>query len=62
MSDLIRQGKTLYWGTSEWPVARILAAHEAAAPHHLVSPLMEEPQYSMLVRDRFENESSNSMP
>jgi aryl-alcohol dehydrogenase-like predicted oxidoreductase len=41
MSDLIRQGKILYWGTSEWPVARILAAHEAAAPQHLVSPLME---------------------
>ncbi len=56
MTDLIRQGKVLYWGTSEWPVARIMAAHEAASAHHLAAPVMEQPQYNMLVRDRFERE------
>ncbi len=56
MTDLIRQGKILYWGTSEWPVARILAAFEAAAKYNLATPVMEQPQYSMLVRERFERE------
>jgi len=56
MTDLIRQGKILYWGTSEWPVARIMAAFEAAAQHNFVAPVMEQPQYSMLVRERFERE------
>ena len=56
MTDLIRQGKILYWGTSEWPVARIMAAFEAAAQNSLVAPVMEQPQYSMLVRERFERE------
>ena len=29
MDDLIHQGKILYWGTSEWPADRIMAAYSA---------------------------------
>jgi len=56
MNDLIRQGKVLYWGTSEWPASRIMAAHAAAERLHLEPPVMEQTQYSLLVRDRFEKE------
>ncbi len=56
MSDLISQGKALYWGTSEWPADRIRHACEIARREHLVAPTMEQPQYNMLVRDRVERE------
>jgi aryl-alcohol dehydrogenase-like predicted oxidoreductase len=35
MSDIIRQGKALYWGTSEWSADEIRAAWEIAERHHL---------------------------
>ncbi len=35
MSDMIRQGKALYWGTSEWPADDIRAAWDIAERHHL---------------------------
>jgi voltage-dependent potassium channel beta subunit len=56
MDLLIRQGKVLYWGTSEWPVALIREAIEFAAAHGLSAPQMEQPQYSLVHRARFEQE------
>jgi len=56
MHDMIERGKALYWGTSEWPASDIVAAIEIAEKHHLRKPVMEQPQYNMLVRDRFEKE------
>jgi len=56
MHDMIERGKALYWGTSEWPAADIVAAIEIAEKHHLRKPVMEQPEYNMLVRDRFEKE------
>ena len=56
MDGLIRQGKVLYWGTSEWPAEQIRAAHEIAAAHHLHAPTMEQPQYNLLHRERVEVE------
>lgn len=56
MHNIIEQGKAFYWGTSEWPAADIVAAIEIAERHHLHKPVMEQPQYNMLVRDRFEKE------
>lgn len=56
MNDLIRQGKILYWGTSEWPVDTIMQAHAIAKENHLIGPTMEQPQYNMFVRERFELE------
>lgn len=55
MDDIIRQGKALYWGTSEWSADEIRAAWEIAERHHLHKPQMEQPQYHMLHRDRVEN-------
>ena len=56
MSDMIRQGKALYWGTSEWSAADIRAAWEIAERHHLHKPVMEQPQYHLFHRKRVEQE------
>jgi voltage-dependent potassium channel beta subunit len=53
---LIKQGKVFYWGTSEWSAAEIEAAISVARANHLTPPVMEQPQYSLLWRDRFEKE------
>ncbi|MFK3651326.1 potassium channel beta subunit family protein [Lysobacter enzymogenes] len=56
MDTLIRQGKVLYWGTSEWPAALIREAHKIARARHLHAPTMEQPQYNLLHRERVELE------
>ncbi|RTL15471.1 MAG: aldo/keto reductase [Burkholderiales bacterium] len=56
MSDIIRQGKALYWGTSEWSAADIRAAWDIAERHHLHKPVVEQPQYNLLHRRRVEQE------
>ncbi len=56
MNILIQQGKILYWGTSEWSAQEITEAHVAARQNNLIGPLMEQPQYNMFHRERFEVE------
>lgn len=56
MDALVRQGKVLYWGTSEWPAERIREAHEAARAGGFQAPTMEQPQYNLLHRERVEAE------
>ncbi|HZH42722.1 MAG TPA: aldo/keto reductase [Lysobacter sp.] len=56
MDTLIRQGKVLYWGTSEWSAVQIREAHRIARAHHLHAPTMEQPQYNLLHRERVELE------
>ena len=56
MDALIRQGKVLYWGTSEWSAAQIKEAAKIARTHHLHAPSMEQPQYNLLHRSRVELE------
>ncbi len=56
MSDMITQGKALYWGTSEWTADEIRAAYEIAERLHLHKPVMEQPQYNLFARERVEKE------
>ena len=56
MDDLIRQGRVLYWGTSEWSAQQIQQAHGVARQYGLTPPTMEQPQYNMFERDRVERE------
>ncbi len=56
MNFVINQGWAFYWGTSEWSAEQIIEAHEIAAREHLIAPAMEQPQYNMLHRERFERE------
>ena len=54
--QVIRDGKALYWGTSMWPAARIAQAVEFAKANGLHAPVTEQPEYSMIRRDRVEGE------
>ena len=56
MHNLITQGKVLYWGTSEWTAEEITEAYKFAEKNHLTPPTMEQPQYNLLDRRRFEVE------
>ena len=56
MTDLVRQGKVLYWGTSEWSAAQLSEAYRIAGELLLVPPTMEQPQYNMFHRDKVERE------
>nr|WP_199043787.1 aldo/keto reductase [Dyella sp. ASV24] len=56
MDTLVRQGKVLYWGTSEWPAEAIVEAHRVAKENHMYAPVMEQPQYNLLHRERVEQE------
>jgi voltage-dependent potassium channel beta subunit len=54
MSDLIAQGKVLYWGTSVWSADEIMEAWMVARQYNLVPPTMEQPYYNLLQRNRVE--------
>lgn len=54
MNDLIQQGKVLYWGTSMWSAAQLVEAYEICERYGLYKPQVEQPQYSMLRRERVE--------
>jgi voltage-dependent potassium channel beta subunit len=56
MSDMVSGGKALYWGTSEWAADEIRAAWDIAERHHLHRPVVEQPQYNLLWRERVERE------
>jgi voltage-dependent potassium channel beta subunit len=56
MHDMIERGKALYWGTSEWSAAEIMAAWQIAERHHLRKPVMEQPEYNLFHRSRVEQE------
>jgi len=58
MNTLIEQGKILYWGTSEWSAQEIMEAHMVAEKYGLIGPTMEQPQYNMFHREKFEVEYS----
>ena len=56
MDLLVRQGKVLYWGTSEWPESLIREAARIARSNYLAAPVVEQPQYNLLHRERVELE------
>ncbi len=56
MSNLIERGQILYWGTSEWSGAQIQEAVSFAQANGLHAPVTEQPQYSLIYRDRVEKE------
>lgn len=56
MDGLVRAGKVLYWGTSEWSAEQIREAAKIARQHNLHGPTMEQPEYNLLHRERVEFE------
>ena len=59
MNDLLHQGKIMYWGTSEWSAKEIKEAFSCSKKYNLRGPSMEQPQYNILCRERFEKEYKN---
>jgi voltage-dependent potassium channel beta subunit len=55
-NHIINTGKAFYWGTSEWDADEIATAWRYADKLGLIGPLMEQPQYNMLARDKVEKE------
>ncbi|MBX3460470.1 MAG: aldo/keto reductase family protein [Planctomycetes bacterium] len=53
MSDLVRMGKVLYWGTSEHTGDTMRAAHQSAREWLTHPPRVEQPQLNLLARKRF---------
>lgn len=56
MDQMIRDGKALYWGTSEWPALAIDMAYDFAVENSLHRPIVEQPQYNLLHREKVEKE------
>ena len=56
LSEIVSEGKALYWGTSEWSADEIRAAWDIADRHHLHKPVMEQPQYNLFERRRVRRE------
>lgn len=56
MDQVVRSGKAYYWGTSEWSAAEIMRADGIARQYGLTPPAMEQPQYNMFTRKKFEDE------
>jgi aryl-alcohol dehydrogenase-like predicted oxidoreductase len=53
---LINTGKTLYWGTSEWLASEIEEAWAVADRLGLIGPIVEQPGYSLLRREKVDQE------
>ncbi|KXN71715.1 Aldo/keto reductase [Conidiobolus coronatus NRRL 28638] len=53
---LIKKGKALYWGTSEWNSQQITEAHAIAQKLKLVGPCIEQPQYNLFKRIKVEKD------
>lgn len=56
MDNFIRQGKILYWGTSEWTSEQIEEALKICENRGYIKPQVEQPQYSLIAREKFEKD------
>jgi len=55
-NTIIDHGHAHYWGTSEWSAFEIEHAMHTATRLGLQGPVVEQPQYNMFVREKFEAE------
>jgi voltage-dependent potassium channel beta subunit len=56
MDILVREGKVLYWGTSQWSGQQITEAVLTARAMGAIPPAMEQPEYNFFARDRMERD------
>ena len=59
MNFVIEQGWAFYWGTSEQRADQIERAIKVCEKLNLIPPIVEQCEYSMLVRDKVDNEYSD---
>jgi aryl-alcohol dehydrogenase-like predicted oxidoreductase len=53
---LINQGKSFYWGTSEWEASQIMEVYMICEKYNLIKPIVEQCQYNMFVRGKMEKD------
>ncbi len=53
---ILDRGMALYWGTSEWSAEQIQEATTLSRQAGIMPPIVEQPQYNLLVRRRVEVE------
>lgn len=58
MDILVRQGKILYWGTSQWDVFPLMQAITFARANGLIPPVVEQAKYNLFSRHNVENNLS----
>ncbi|KMZ65870.1 Voltage-gated potassium channel beta subunit [Zostera marina] len=58
MNFVIEKGWALYWGTSEWSAQQITEAWGIALRLDLIGPVVEQPEYNLLSRQKVESEYS----
>lgn len=58
MDILVRQGKILYWGTSQWESFHLIRAITFAKQNGLIPPMVEQPRYNLMNRGRVEDDLS----
>lgn len=56
MDYIVRNGLAFYWGTSEWSAGELEEAHRVAEKLNAIHPVVEQPQYNLLSRERVEKE------
>jgi voltage-dependent potassium channel beta subunit len=56
MDDLVRQGKVLYWGTSDWTGDQLRGAARLAGGLGCHRPQVEQPCYNLITRDKVESD------
>jgi len=56
MNDLIKQGKILYWGTSEFESKQLHRAHAEAREWMAYPPRVEQPQLNLVARHKYATE------
>ncbi|KND89703.1 putative voltage-gated potassium channel subunit beta [Tolypocladium ophioglossoides CBS 100239] len=61
-NHIINSGKAFYWGTSEWNADEIAQAWRYADKLGMIGPLMEQPAYNMLTREKVESEFAHLYP
>lgn len=56
MDMLVRQGKILYWGTSQWDIFHLIRAITFAKQNGLIPPMVEQTKYNLMSRERVETD------
>lgn len=56
MHNIVESGKAIYWGVSQWNADEIRAAWDICNHHGWHKPVMEQPYYNLLHRERVERD------
>ena len=51
---IIDNGCAFYWGTSKWTPMQIVQAYKCCEKYDLIKPVVEQPEYNLLVRENVE--------